>query len=72
MSTLMHGNGVCRRLWQYAIQAVLQDLGRGARRVSLSSLPSWRQVRQQYIALYLQRQDSTSKGNGKSQVSAML
>ena len=44
----------CRRLWQYAIHAVLQDLGKHwpPQRLSGESLLEWRRQRQLYTDLW--------------------
>lgn len=61
----LHG---CRRLWQYAIHAVLQDLGKHwpPQRLSGKSLLEWRRQRQLYTDLWrrqLQQQRQKSAPN---------
>ena len=44
---------VCRRLWQFAIHAVLQDLGEHQlRRLTGDTLLKWRNQRQRYVELW--------------------
>ncbi len=43
----------CRGLWQYAIQAVLQDLGQHQpRKLTGATLLEWRDQRQRYVELW--------------------
>ncbi|KAA6426735.1 MAG: vacuolar sorting-associated 13F-like [Trebouxia sp. A1-2] len=49
-----------RRLWQYAIQAVLQDLGQHhPRKLTGATLLEWREQRQRYVELWSHHLQST-------------
>ena len=50
LQCVTHG---CRRLWQYATQAVLQDLGQHQpRKLTGATLLEWRDQRQRYVELW--------------------
>ena len=52
---------MCRRLWQYAIKAVLQDVKKPSRWLSFAEMSNWQQQRRQYEKLHLQRLDAFAR-----------
>ena len=45
----------CRRVWQYAIRAVLQDLKKPSRWLSFAEMSKWQLQRRRYEKLHLRR-----------------
>jgi len=67
-----HHRGMCccRLVWRFAIRAVLQDLGKHRRWLSLPDLAKRRQQRLKYQQLYLQRLEKQSTGKEAPEVSS--
>ncbi len=60
----------CRLVWRFAIRAVLQELGKHRRWLSLPDLAKRRQQRLKYQQLYLQRLEKQSTGKEAPEVSS--
>ena len=52
----------CRRVWQYAIAAVLQDAARAPRWPAAGDLRGWQRQRRRYVALYRRRLEALRPG----------
>lgn len=54
-----------RRVWQYAIAAVLQDLAQQPRWPGAGDLRSWQRQRRRYVALYRRRLEALRPGEAQ-------
>lgn len=52
----------CRRVWQYAIAAVLQDAAHEPRWPAAGDLRGWQRQRRRYVALYRRRLEALRPG----------
>ncbi len=61
---------LCRRLWRYAIEAVLLDVKKSARWLSFEEMSKWQQQRRQYEKLHLRRLDILRRAQEPEEVGA--
>lgn len=61
----------CRRVWQYAIKAVLQDVKKPSRWLSFAEMSKWQLQRKRYEKLHLRRIETLARAGEPEVVGAI-
>lgn len=63
---------ICRRVWQYAIKAVMQDIRKKSRWLSFPEMSQRQQKRRHYEELHLRRMGALKKAEEPEEVLTVL